>query len=57
MKVWEITGAELDQLLDTIDYARSQPFGIYKMSFADDGGAKVKINEYTWSPPMGTVKA
>jgi hypothetical protein len=57
MKVWEITGFDLEMVLGMIQAAQEQPGGIYKLSFCDDGGAKIKVNEWTWTPPMGTVRA
>lgn len=28
---------------------------IYRMRFAVDGGLKMKVNEYVWSPPYGKM--
>jgi hypothetical protein len=44
-------------VLGMIQAGQAQPGGIWKLSFSDDGGAKVKVNEWTWTPPMGKVKA
>jgi hypothetical protein len=49
MDVYEITGDELDQLLASLNDAA----GIWKLSVAIDGGAKFKINERVWTPPLG----
>jgi hypothetical protein len=29
---------------------------LYKISFAIDGGLKIKVNEGAWTPPLGKVK-
>jgi hypothetical protein len=49
----EIEGAELKRFLDQATTAEEQ--GVYRLRVAIDGGLKIKWNEYSWSPPMGTV--
>jgi hypothetical protein len=49
--IYTLTGAELRDFLETLAY---RPFDIYRISFTtSDGGFKYKINETTWSPPLG----
>lgn len=40
----------LEHVQSEIDAGR-----IYRMRFAVDGGLKMKVNEYVWSPPYGKV--
>jgi exosome complex RNA-binding protein Rrp42 (RNase PH superfamily) len=57
MIVWEITGYELAALLDSLRRPDGRTLeDIRKVSVAIDGGVKVKVNEYVWSPPMGELK-
>lgn len=57
MIVWEITGYELAGLLDSLRRPDGRTLeDIRKVSVSIDGGFKIKINEYTWSPPMGELK-
>ena len=47
--IYVLTGEQMDYLFQLAqDKDR-----IYKISVAIDGGFKIKINEYTWSPPLG----
>jgi hypothetical protein len=50
----EISGTELAELIRQVKEAEEH--GVYMLRVAIDGGVKIKWNEYTWSPPMGTVK-
>jgi hypothetical protein len=53
MKVHEIqAGSELFAMLRD---ALNDP-DTYKISLADDGGIKVKINESVWTPPLSAEK-
>jgi len=58
MIVYEITGYELESLLASL----RRPDGVhledvYKVSVAIDGGFKIKVNELSWSPPMGELRS
>lgn len=53
MNIREFTGDALDALYGHLGVER--PADVQKVSIADDGGIKVKLNEWTWSPPMGTA--
>lgn len=54
----DVTGDDLAELLDELaDLAGRYRDRAYRVSFAIDGGIKIKVNEYTWSPPMGEVRA
>ena len=48
-----LTGQDLHMLLDVL---RNHTRDIYKLSVAIDGGAKFKVNESMWSPPLGTLR-
>lgn len=48
-----LTGADLHMLLDVL---RNRTRPVHKLSVAIDGGAKFKVNEGTWSPPLGTLR-
>lgn len=49
----EIEGAELAEIIRQATLAGEK--SVYKLRVAIDGGLKIKWNEYSWSPPMGTV--
>jgi hypothetical protein len=55
MEIYEITGNDLRMFLGELG-AQTDPAknGIHTVRVAiDDGTVKVKVNGYTWSPPLG----
>lgn len=56
----ELRGAELQHFLTLMSQAIVQDAGhtpVYSMHLAiDDGGIKVKVNGYTWSPAIGLIQ-
>jgi hypothetical protein len=51
---------EGEELSDFLDYMRritrdGTVDGVYRVRVAIENGVKVKVNEHTWSPPMGAV--
>lgn len=49
-----VRGQTMRDLVEHLQIAEDQ--GAYEMHFAIDGGLKVKINNQTWSVPLGTVE-
>lgn len=49
-----LRGQTMRDLVEHLQSAEEQ--GAYEMSFAIDGGLKVRINNQTWSVPLGTVE-
>ena len=49
-----VRGETMRNLIEHLQMAEEQ--GAYEMRFAIDGGLKVKINNETWSVPLGTVE-
>lgn len=55
-----LEGSDLNSFLGSIgaiDHSVDAGGDIYRMRFMIDEGLKVKINEETWSPPMGEIKS
>lgn len=50
-EIYEITGSELDSLRRQL-----ADRSVTKLSVAIDSGAKFKIDERSWTPPLGTRK-
>lgn len=48
-EIYEITGQDLINLRNALADA-----AVYSLRVAVDGGAKFKINQGSWTPPMGT---
>lgn len=53
----DVTGDDLAELLAEMTDITGHRSHVYRLSFAIDGGIKIKVNEATWSPPMGEVRA
>jgi hypothetical protein len=51
----DISGAELDHLVQSLAQAWRRG-GIYTVAVCIDGGLKIKLNEASWAPPLGTVR-
>lgn len=52
-----VTGDDLAELLAEMRDVGMHSANVYRVSFAIDGGIKIKVNEATWSPPWGEVRA
>ena len=48
-------GEDLDALLRQLEWIgeRYAAADLRRVRFAFDGGLKIKVNEHTWSPPLG----
>jgi len=51
----ELRGEALGVFLDSMQELAAGDWPPYVLRFAFDEGLKVKVNEHTWSPPMGEV--
>lgn len=56
MNEWiELNGEQANMLFNTMKYHYKEG-GIRKIRInTEDGGAKIKVNEGVWSPPLGKV--
>lgn len=50
-----LTGADLDTLLDAFQHITNpdHPRPHLIQIWVDDGGVKLKVNQGSWSPPLG----
>lgn len=55
MEIVELTGEDLERFIRTMS-ALEYGDPVRKISVVVDGGFKFKINEFTWSPPLGQIK-
>lgn len=51
-------GEELDALMRQLEWIRDRKDAadLRRVRFALDGGLKIKVNEHTWSPPLGRLE-
>lgn len=56
LPVVEITGAQLDYLLQRLSQAVALNGGVATLSVCIDGGLKVKLDGGMWSPAIGKVR-
>jgi hypothetical protein len=54
MEIYELTGDDLRTFLEEMTY-RTNEIRIVRVAF-DEGTFKFKVNESTWSPPIGKRK-
>lgn len=56
-KFVELSASEVNDLLAELKLAEAKGLsGLYKLRvYMDDESVKFKVNEYTWSPPMGKM--
>ena len=57
MHIIQLTKTEAHQLLTQLQDAKEHgPSGLWSLRVAQEGDSvKFKINEFTWSPPMGEL--
>ncbi|AVD99661.1 hypothetical protein HWB51_gp043 [Mycobacterium phage Cuke] len=55
-KIVDLSTSEATALLRELELAKAQ-YGLHKLAVCIDGPhVKFKVNEHTWSPPMGTLR-
>lgn len=57
MHIIQLSKEEVTQLLSELENARDRgPSGLWSLRVAQEGDSvKFKINEFTWSPPLGQL--